>query len=84
MPAATDDPITDVQLFHELPDDAPNELRSMLANYPGKWAAYRFTTEDGRVSWCPVSEQLLKDGAVDVEAACRKMAVSSLTKLVEA
>jgi hypothetical protein len=44
-------------------------------------AAYRFTTDDGREAWCPVSAELLTDAAGDVEAMARSMARESLEEL---
>lgn len=71
--------VTEVAQFSHPTDEMPEFIRDMFGM--GAFTAYRYTTDDGRECWVPVSTQLLKDGAGDVEAEVEKAAMEALAEL---
>lgn len=58
-----------------------SRARPALSLFQQNMCAYRFETDDGRVSIVPMSRELARDAAFDAEAVAREQAVEALGKI---
>lgn len=66
----------------QFPREMPRQISEAAeAATPGQWV-YRYETDDGRVTWVPVSVELVKDG-MDAEGMILSTALDSLATLAK-